>query len=200
MDRTNQRGFTLIEVLVVAGVILALIGIAFFGFARVSNASRAQSTQVILQNLANLQAEYERTKKLAFNTPIAAPGAVVDGAADRLAHPAIAQTQQVIGEMMRVPSIRDTLGRSIGEGVLRQTNGTPLDPPVLVDAWNNPIIYVPATGLGNVTVAGQSYNISSAGAYALAGSPPPGARPFWASAGPDGDFSKGDDNVYSFGN
>jgi hypothetical protein len=23
-------------------------------------------------------------------------------------------------------------------------------------------------------------------------------RPFWASAGPDGDFAKGDDNIYSF--
>lgn len=200
MDRTDQRGFTLIEVLVAVGVILALLGIAFLGFSRVGDASRAQSTQVILQNLTNLQAEYERTRKLAFNTPVNAPGAVVQGSADRLSHPAIAQTQQVIGEMMRVPSIRDTLGRTMGEGVLRQTNGTPLDPPVLLDAWNNPIIYVPATGLQNVRVAGDLRNISSAGAYALNGTPPPGARSFWASAGPDGDFSKGDDNVYSFGN
>jgi hypothetical protein len=30
--------------------------------------------------------------------------------------------------------------------------------------------------------------------------PPPGATGFFVSAGPDGDFSTGDDNVYSFGN
>ena len=27
---------------------------------------------------------------------------------------------------------------------------------------------------------------------------PPDGLPFWASAGPDGDFRTGDDNVYSF--
>jgi prepilin-type N-terminal cleavage/methylation domain-containing protein len=69
-----------------------------------------------------------------------------------------------------------------------------------IDAWGNPIIFVTRTGLGT-------------GAALVGGEPPPGAvslggqsvtitnsdgRFFWASAGPDGDFSTGDDNVYSF--
>jgi prepilin-type N-terminal cleavage/methylation domain-containing protein len=99
--------------------------------------------------------------------------------------------------------------------------------PVLMDAWNNPIIFVPATGLrvrllngakiyGDLQSNGLYSNIPSEvrttiivspeGKVALENpsdptSPPKvvqAGRPFWASAGPDGDFAKGDDNIYSF--
>ena len=107
-------------------------------------------------------------------------------------------------------------------------NGTPSTPnwadesaaptgaPLLLDGWGNPIIFVPATGLRVRLLNGKSdYDpadpaqnfiiISPEGrvqtySAALTGSPfvlSPG-KPFFASAGPDGDFSKGDDNVYSF--
>lgn len=74
------------------------------------------------------------------------------------------------------------------------------DVPVLLDGWRNPIIYVPAGGLSKVKIGSTADNlvksnevVSSTGTAKLG----PG-RPFWASAGPDGDFSTGDDNVYSF--
>jgi hypothetical protein len=76
------------------------------------------------------------------------------------------------------------------------------------DVWNNPIILVPASGLRNVTLADTpGYIVTSVRIYPPAGgaSPTlapgdlaPNARPFFASAGPDGDFAKGDDNIYSF--
>ncbi|HEX3355963.1 MAG TPA: prepilin-type N-terminal cleavage/methylation domain-containing protein [Tepidisphaeraceae bacterium] len=85
--------------------------------------------------------------------------------------------------------------------------------PLLLDGWNNPIIFVPATGLQVRLLNGQStFNPADATQTWIIVSPEgrvtgngtanptvttPG-RPFWASAGPDGDFSKGDDNVYSF--
>lgn len=56
------------------------------------------------------------------------------------------------------------------------------DYPVMVDAWHHPIIFVPAAGL--VARSGIVANASAA--------------PFWASAGSDGEFGSGDDNVYSF--
>ncbi len=89
--------------------------------------------------------------------------------------------------------------------VLDDTNQVPLD------AWGNPLIFVSSGSLG---ASPASYtNLDSDG------NPPlnsggmtsgtrasaiktqvrsPDGRPFWASAGPDGDFSKGDDNLYSF--
>jgi prepilin-type N-terminal cleavage/methylation domain-containing protein len=62
-------------------------------------------------------------------------------------------------------------------------------PPVLLDGWNNPIIFVPASGLQKVYVGGSATPVIIQS---------PDNRPFWASAGPDGDFTRGDDNIYSF--
>ena len=69
--------------------------------------------------------------------------------------------------------------------------------PLLLDGWGNPMIFVPASGLRvrlpnnkkdyDVTDATQNFVVTS-----------PDNRPFFASAGPDGDFSRGDDNLYSF--
>ncbi len=70
-------------------------------------------------------------------------------------------------------------------------NGAP-NPPILVDAWSNPIIYVPPSGLSGVTVAGDTNRIVTShrvrGPYGGSESLEPGASGFWASAGPDGDF------------
>lgn len=76
---------------------------------------------------------------------------------------------------------------------------------IVLDAWNNPIIWVPGA-LTNVTAGGQTGRmVTSTGVVDATQFPvnrplPAGARPFFASAGPDGDFRTGDDNVYSFEN
>jgi len=83
---------------------------------------------------------------------------------------------------------------------------TALKPAIFVDAWNNPIIFVPAAGLQGVALkdsSGINYIVTStslvkAPADMTTYRTPGTARPFFASAGPDGDFSTGDDNVYSF--
>lgn len=115
---------------------------------------------------------------------------------------------------------------------------------LLLDAWGNPIIFVPASGMnvGTMHQAGKAYkagdrvflpatlgNPQSARTYYVAAvdtaaTPPsadwrspnladaeprndfpaavvsPVGRPFFASAGPDGDFATHDDNLYSFEN
>ncbi len=79
--------------------------------------------------------------------------------------------------------------------------------PVLLDGWGNPIIFVPGGILGNGaainadgTVIPGSGSMHSSAVSAPAGYQvrSPDGRPFFASAGPDGDFSKADDNLYSF--
>jgi prepilin-type N-terminal cleavage/methylation domain-containing protein len=82
--------------------------------------------------------------------------------------------------------------------------------PVFVDGWGNPIIFVTggalgsgatlptdAQGSGPFPMDAQGLGILRAGGNSTVVQSPDG-RPFWASAGPDGDFSKGDDNMYSF--
>jgi prepilin-type N-terminal cleavage/methylation domain-containing protein len=78
-------------------------------------------------------------------------------------------------------------------------------PPALADAWGNPLIYVPTGGLTGVAVNNVAVTVTSTGQLRNPGAyPNPTQDPavqnrgFWASAGPDGDFNTGDDNVYSF--
>ena len=116
-----------------------------------------------------------------------------------------------------------------------------LTTPIILDAWRNPVIFVPGTsaytGVSGTDPAkglliGRPYSATvlySPGQYVVINvgsnaplsfkciqsvqnvTPPnatywqpmpaiaaPNNRPFFASAGPDGDFSKGDDNIYSF--
>jgi prepilin-type N-terminal cleavage/methylation domain-containing protein len=93
--------------------------------------------------------------------------------------------------------------------------------PIPRDGWGNPIIFVPASGLqvkmlnGHskidasfndqdfivISPEGQAMNVSSTPPTPQNGISPgvvKVGRPFFASAGPDGDFSTGDDNIYSF--
>ena len=68
--------------------------------------------------------------------------------------------------------------------------------PVFLDGWGNPIICVIGGQLGSPVAVGQPGALVTAGQSTQITSPD--KRLFWASAGPDGDFSKGDDNLYSF--
>jgi type II secretory pathway pseudopilin PulG len=98
-------------------------------------------------------------------------------------------------------------------------SASPRGAPILLDGWGNPIIYVPATGLHVKLLNGQGAYlpadpssgptqefiiISPEGSVSGNGTAHPQVtrpgRPFFASAGPDGDFTKGDDNLYSFQN
>ena len=145
-------------------------------------------------------------------------------------HNAIYNTGQVMVILMRLPAVAQRVAKvpstklltlpapgganqlafSVGDGNLAG--------PVLLDGWDNPIIFVPAGGLVTKvsgTPDGSPVLVRSSGTIVLDGkpytakNPPPlkdSDRPFWASAGPDGDFygssltktNGGDDNIYSF--
>ena len=99
-----------------------------------------------------------------------------------------------------------------------QDNPNPIFVPL--DAWGNPIRYVGATGLDRLKVdaAASKYWMGpdpaepSESSYSTIAMPDntwnwlkrkrasPSFRPFWVSAGPDGDFKTDDDNIYSFEN
>lgn len=88
--------------------------------------------------------------------------------------------------------------------------------PIILDAWRNPIIFVPGSGLRVRMLNGKDKLYDSgpdAEDQIMIVVSPEGkiekvpnvraklikeGRPFFASAGEDGDFAKGDDNLYSF--
>lgn len=162
--------------------------------------------------------------------PLATPGDVTQpafeaGKPGRFRSTAVYNTQIVMGLITGLPAAQQMLNKlpptalignpnrsgnlNMGSILFTGDNRSALRPPIVVDAWDNPIIFVPASGLTGVTIkdhGAERHVITSKGvleeAEVLAGtaSPAAGVRPFFASAGPDGDFTTGDDNVYSFEN
>ena len=101
------------------------------------------------------------------------------------------------------------LAQITAEALLKTSGGTTFTDssgnatPVLLDGWGNPIIYVPSGGMTGVWMGGPKPEPGSGGISYLSTDAvvkkvmSVDGRPFWASAGPDGDFSQGDDNLYS---
>lgn len=241
----RRSAFTLLEILVVIGIILVLVGMAVIGFNQLDRNANGKSTRVTLGNLQSLLTEFDAETggidSLGTNgpTPFPYPGGVYypvpgppaqsgplgyvatgtaigvtdvnPGTTDRTGT-AVKNTWYVLAALMKLPKNRDMILKLPPKQFLLDSSGNPYVPggapagvqgAVLVDGWKNPIIFVPSTGI-MVWVTGQSapFLIKSKD-----------GRPFFASAGPDGDFSadnastlpsgrspKADDNLYSFEN
>ena len=128
--------------------------------------------------------------------------------------PAVDITRYVMQNfLMRVPRNRSMVGSLPTKRILESPPNTPpytIDQTVVLDGWGNPIIFVPPGGL-HVNIRDPQapanskppeYIVRTSGTFLvgqIAQHPlSPADRPFFASAGQDGDFTKGEDNIYSF--
>lgn len=241
----SRKGFSLIELLVVIGILAVLLGLAVAGFRGLEATSSDKKTKMILGNAASMLAEYDASTGLRRqpahmwknSPPVQHMGAFdfwkdgdpdtngnqrlglvgfvnedADPVSGRMCAP-VRNAAVVMGLISKSPTAQNVL-KQLPEGSTmkvesRDTHGTVTvyEPtPVLADGWNNPLIFVPAAGL-TVLVDGAQYVVTSSKTYPTTGAGnlplgtvPDTARPFFASAGPDGNFSTGSDNVYSFQN
>jgi len=97
-----------------------------------------------------------------------------------------------MARLLAVPSNKKVLDSLPPDQVWRTGNDV-----ILLDGFRNPIIYVPRRGLTRVNLGaiGENKYPQATQNQTIA---PAGGQPFFASAGEDGDFSKGDDNHYSY--
>lgn len=247
-----RRGFTMLEILVVIGIIILLVAIGVIAFGALDQSSKV--TKTTLANLHGMLAELQamtdlrdqpnsiwrgntaqptsgnnagslwREPAVVSKNP-SAPGAVntdgdvKSGQPSRYGWGAVANTQLVLQFLTRVPANKQLLTQlpskqvhglsdgPKGDKLLPSPAGTrTIDPPLVLDAWNNPVIFVGSDGLAGVRFEGRAgeFRVTSAGVFPFGGDPldttglPKTRRPFFASAGPDGEFVTGDNNQYSF--
>jgi len=118
--------------------------------------------------------------------PMTAPADAKDMALWQWSNAQLAQTQ-----LSRLPASK-TMITGLPSGTAKVLNAN--QAPFFLDNWDVPILFVPGSGLKGVIIGGQPAN----------GNPDPikspDGKPFFASAGPDGNFTTGDDNIYSFDN
>lgn len=225
--RRRPGGFSLLELLVAIGVILVLMGIAVVGFNAFDRGASEKQTRVTMENLRGMLAAYERQvgrggmdKLSEFyspangdpynagpNTPyqMRAPGDINPGSADRAAfedpnHTNYGKlaTRKAMQQLVRVPENANALKQLPERSLLRVKPGSTPVPPqgtlIVLDAWENPILFVPAGGM--LGVKNEEGQVLAPPDHIRA----PGDRPFFASAGSDGDFTTNSDNIYSFQN
>lgn len=225
----KHRAFTLIEMLIVIGVVMILAGMLFFGGRAITASSKEKTTRTTLAALSGMLAEADAKTRFSADqtTALAAPGFVErpapDGDRDGAA---VLATRAIMEQLLAYPINKTAMGQ-LPAGIIivddpatmddesawadRNNDGNldPPLPPLPLDAWNNPIIFVPGGGLTGVTFA--QFGDDQPGDFRTVVAP--GNRPFWASAGPDGVLGNfdpdsdpltinsilgGDDNLYSF--
>ncbi len=199
----RRVGISLVSTLVTIAVIVLLMALLTAAFRHIQNRIRVDATRVTLNNLEAMASELKAaagwSKVEATTAPSwwvqgayeVLPGDVDDGSADRFSGP-VRHTAYVIEELIRVPLNMSAMGKIPSTTLVSPRNELPMPPyPVALDAWGNPILFIPSGGVTNVWIGGVWHGPDNPFAA-------PGHRAFFLSAGPDGNFSEGDDNIYSF--
>jgi type II secretory pathway pseudopilin PulG len=166
----RRKAFTLIELLLVIGVLIILIGITVWALKGAGSSASGNATKTTLENLTNMSEELNRKNKLAgFDiiypppppSPPAppllvgaevAPGLVTSDSkgTDRFG-PAVQRTAEVMGRLTSIPDNKRILEKLPSDQLLSVAAIPPYSGgTVVLDGWKNPILFVPSTGLANV--------------------------------------------------
>jgi type II secretory pathway pseudopilin PulG len=203
----------MVEILAAIAIIGILLAILFLAFGDVGASAKIRQTKGTFATLKAVEAEFVTTGNLrdveftvfgGNDKRLPAPTNGMGSDVGKMAQEqVVVATRQVLAHFQRNTKVKDMLGKVPQESMLDLKTGDPNPnlPRPLIDSWGHPIILVPSGGLSGVKIGSDSnWIVTSTGTYqnSVPTAQAPQLRPFWASAGKDGNFSTGDDNVYSF--
>jgi prepilin-type N-terminal cleavage/methylation domain-containing protein len=224
---SRHSGFTLIEVLVVIGVLALLIAITMIGLRSVQATTRGKETRARMAVVRSVIAERDRVAELidlSNGVQVAAPGDVrlETGASDRHGSQAADFSGKMMAQAVGVPAAAKIIG-NLPAGETEKWTATPTGQRLhVLDGWGNPIIIVPGAFLPKEKViypvgyvpppalSGGGVNVLDSSGSVVKTIKSTGGGWFTMSAGPDGVFFrvKGSgasavvecdgDNLYSF--
>lgn len=242
--KTSRKAFTIIELLVVVGVIAVLAALVTYGMGKFIGAGKERETAVLLKNLQGMLTALDNATKLEgvdHKKYAGDPGDPKISPPQNLSFENTRNTHEYFRETRRMMlRLRQLSENKKGFENLPPTRLLLLDPiktneplpspnpnlntiPLVLDAWDNPIIYVPAGGVPDIEAdktinhpggaVNKGTRVRHGGFFYTAlkrttSSPPSGdwfkgiqsptGQPFFVSAGRDGNLEDGDDNLYSF--
>jgi prepilin-type N-terminal cleavage/methylation domain-containing protein len=195
-----RKGFTLIEILVVIGILALLLGLITMALKKPSNVAKAQLTQTQMATIQSAMDELRRAGGLDKLPAIAltkTQGVILDKTAWTKSNEDYATNTGITGKVLYgIPANKTNFNQLSKDRLIiipNVNNPNLTDRLFFLDGWSNPILFIPKSGFPLPT--GQF--LTSAGTV-NAGNVPPNAKAFWMSAGPDGDYSATSDNIYSF--
>jgi prepilin-type N-terminal cleavage/methylation domain-containing protein len=201
--RVRRRGLSLVEIMVAIAVLAILMTLGVLGYRSMESKSADKGTKTVLSNAHGMIAEFEanagrqRLEGTGGMFPTGAtypsPGILNPGGGGR--GNAIENCKRALRLLQQTPKNKEVIGQIPSKLTVTGTADNN-SPPALADGWGNPIVYVPSGGLTGVQIGRKPDGGYDKTITVTA----PNKRPFWASAGVDGDLSTGDDNVYSFEN
>lgn len=204
--RRSRRGFTLIETLVVIAILVVLVGLTAAGLSKAKSRAKFSQTKILLANCRGIVTEFEVQAPSSYPIPHLSGGTPSWGSQQTKNAPGASgkalvndYIERFVWQARSVPAPRDLLNK-LGQAFYSDSDGTHTDKDgdgflEILDAYGNKLVYVAFVKSGDATEDDML---------------PQHARPYFASAGPDGLFGDvrttasqalqdaAKDNLYSF--